>query len=360
MVRLKSASSEVVRGRALISLACAGSCRGYVRIERWRGHDVYGRVRFAHEEGTFTAAVVLKRNILRVLSEDGEIKVRVALDAVSGRRGEMRMGAVTLRTKSVGELGPPSPGLAWFRDIGATQREWSGPMPESQRVFAGYSVSDYSERDSMRSVQGVLTVPSIMTCPSEAEAIHVKDSGKSTATWVGLSGTSTVEQDGVYSMCAGNEPAYLPFVDMYPSPVYFVPMRVRPGEQVLTEMTQVSAVGALPQQFLATLRDLTTGAVFSQVFTQPTPGNTELVEWLTELQPSTWPTLSTLIWSNMSFSAMAGDVAAKSDELVGGYWEVREPVQGVCATPSALSPAHDSFTLAWTPCASMPEAPLQP
>lgn len=351
--------SSVEAGAAHLLVSCSSPCRGEVLIKARVGITRYGSKVFRIGRGQHALRIKLNRAALEALQTSRRLPVKAIIKAKSGQRRIRNTSAFVLRPSTPIVNLPELPFWLKNKYMLSVDQEWQNPMQELARGFAGYSINIQTPTGEglVRSIEGTFTVPSVENCPT-LEEMKIPESGKSTATWVGIDGAGALEQDGVYSLCEASGPAYLPFIDMYPSPAVFLNFPVHAGDAVRAIISAESTPGATPQLFRATLQDLSNGVSFSETYVQPTPAKLSEAQWLTELQPSTWPALSVLTWTNLGFQTSTTPSAlAKNERIFSVYWAVREPATDVCAAPGPLINSGTSFSLADAPCASAPQIP---
>jgi hypothetical protein len=116
--------------------------------------------------------------------------------------------------------------------------------------WAGYAAARAGT--AFRSVRAAFFVPYV-DCTSTP--------GSYSSHWAGLDGlgSSSVEQLGVAAGCAGSQPQYYAWYEMYPKPVSGV-FAVKAGNAIVVSVYYQ----AQQRKFVLTLRDLTTGQHFSQ------------------------------------------------------------------------------------------------
>ena len=138
--------------------------------------------------------------------------------------------------------------------VPAADRAGPGRVVDGRNVvvhslnWAGYAAARAGT--AFRSVRATFFVPYI-DCRSTP--------GSYSSHWVGLDGlgSSSVEQLGVAAGCAGSQPQYYAWYEMYPKPVSGV-FAVKAGNAIVASVYYQ----AQHRRFILTLRDLTTGRHF--------------------------------------------------------------------------------------------------
>lgn len=131
-----------------------------------------------------------------------------------------------------------------------------GPMLAGRTIvvhslnWAGYAAARAGT--AFRSVRATFFVPYV-DCLSTP--------GAYSSHWVGLDGlgSSSVEQLGVAAGCAGSQPQYYAWYEMYPKPVSGV-FSVRPGNAITVSVSYQ----AQHRKFVLSFRDLTSGRHFTR------------------------------------------------------------------------------------------------
>src|ERR1035438_3012966 len=98
------------------------------------------------------------------------------------------------------------------------------------------------------------------------------------AFWVGIDGytSSTVEQTGTLSDCAGTSPDYFAWVEFYPAPTYEITsVPISPGDVMWASVVYVDG------KFITTIKNMSTGKSASATATVPGAARSS-AEWVTE------------------------------------------------------------------------------
>ena len=240
---------------------------------------------------------------------------------------------------------PPGIGFSHFANGSYTSTNWSG-----------YAVTGAT--GSVTSVNGSWTVPAVTPGTSRTTTYY-------SAFWVGIDGfsSSTVEQTGTISQIQGTTATYYAWYEFYPSPMYQIPMSVKPGDQISATVTYTGAsrsfFGRSSSTFSVTITDKTTGRTYTTTGTVSNAARSS-AEWIAEAPSSNRGVLPLSNFGTAKFgldyTAVPRSCYATVSGVNGQISSFGSAVQQITmvtsrsvtkAAPSALSVDGTSFTLAW-------------
>jgi hypothetical protein len=221
----------------------------------------------------------------------------------------------------------------------------SVPYPASATVspnWAGYvAATDLTNGQSgtVSDVKASWKVPAVDCRSTPAAEVGV---------WVGIDGvfSTTVEQTGTASNCAGGQAYYYAWLQVYPAAARTSAMPIAPGDAISAE---VKAVGH--SRYQLTLNDLTSGRGFSVQRDSP-DGSRDSAEWVVEAPDIGDQYAQLANFGAMAFTAASATIAGQAGSINGPGWmasriSMTDDSGLVRAGPSPLTAAGDGFTVTW-------------
>jgi hypothetical protein len=195
-------------------------------------------------------------------------------------------------------------------------QELKVPAPRQHRPISVLRVHDDGTYDSTNwagyAVTGTnaTSVSASWTVP----AANCERGAQYSSFWVGIDGwsSSTVEQIGTDSDCAGGRPVYYAWYEFYPQPSYYAGglTNLKPGD-VMT-----ATVSFASNQFTATIKDTTSGLSYMANFTPTTAASRTSVEWIAEAPSSGNRILSLADFGTVHFTNSDATLEATSNKSV--------------------------------------------
>jgi hypothetical protein len=214
------------------------------------------------------------------------------------------------------------------------------PGPNSTSYSFNWSGYVATASTAFTSVSSTFVQPAV-TCPV---------SGATTVFWVGLDGwtNGTVEQDGTDAYCAGSNPIYFAWWEMYPTNTIQATFGVSPGDKIR------ASVRFSRDHFTLTVRDLTSGTVRRTVEACATDLTCERssAEWVIERPALAGEDYFPLAdWGTASLAddraATGGKVQQVSQFPHTAVDMVNNAGTTILATVGALGADGDSFADTW-------------
>jgi len=218
------------------------------------------------------------------------------------------------------------------------------------KLWAGYAVTG----PRFRAVRGTFIQPAMGACSGSTTADPEAPIANNVFIWSGLDGlgTATVEQVGTEIICEitaqGPSISYFAWFETYPEPVRQIPVAIRPGDQILTEVKALD-----PHHFVMTLEDRTTASRWSHVAYQRIPAPRSSAEWIDEPEGIDLPSITPTVWS--SLSATAGGRTASIGRGGSGHVSalyISDAGSNQHVEPSPLGGGGNAFATSWLPGAS--------
>lgn len=163
--------------------------------------------------------------------------------------------------------------------------------------------------------------------------------------WVGIDGYNdgTVEQTGTEHDCSGSSASYYAWYEMYPRPGYIVPVAIKAGDTISSE---VKFLGR--GNFQLTLTNVTTGASYTTV-QKSSKAQRQSAEWVMEA-PWSGGVLPLANFGTIGFGSSSAVLNGKSGSIsafLNDPITMANPDGTIKAVPSALSTDGSSFSVTW-------------